>query len=94
MQSAITTTTPRPAAVPPQSAGDLPQSLLAQGLATKDEYRAGREKFFPSATSLDWALRRCAAQLKAAGAIVDLGHRRFIRPERADAVFLEAGPTR
>ena len=61
------------------------------GLKKPADYRAERSDFFPSDSSLTWAMRLHRERLVVAGAIVKVAGRIFIRPAAFDAVVLAAG---
>ncbi len=62
-----------------------------QKLLTMPEYRAQRAHVFQSDEALRWFLRQHRAALTKAGAVVQLGRRCMVEPERFDAAAFEIG---
>ena len=62
-----------------------------QKLLTMPEYRAQRAHVFQSDESLRWFLRQNRDALINAGAVVQLGRRCMVEPERFDAKAFEIG---
>jgi hypothetical protein len=61
---------------------------------TLAEYQAERSAKFPSKESLRWQIRVHKGALIEAAAISELAGRTHLHPQRADAVFIEAGTRR
>jgi hypothetical protein len=55
------------------------------------EYREPRSRVFPSESSVTWYMRTHRARLVSAGALLKIGNRTYIHPERFDRVVLEVG---
>lgn len=62
-----------------------------QELLTPAEYRAARQRIFPSEGSLDWYVRQHRPALIAAGALLMIAGRWKICATKFDACVLEAG---
>ena len=60
-------------------------------LSTREQYQADRTTAFPSATSLEWHIRRHKRVLLERGALVFLSGRLLVNPSRFDEVSLELG---
>ena len=73
-----------------EAAAEHAAPLLSE-LSTREQYQADRQTAFPSATSLDWHIRRHKSVLLEKGALVFLSGRLLVNPPRFDAVTLELG---
>ena len=62
-----------------------------QKLLTMPEYRAQRAHVFKSDESLRWFLRQHRNTLTSAGAVVQLGRRCMVEPDRFDVAAFEIG---
>lgn len=64
-------------------------ALLA--LKARAEYRAERERIFPSPNSFDWYIRQNRARLIAAGALLKIRGTWFVHEPRFDDFVLRGG---
>lgn len=55
------------------------------------QYQQERAHIFPSVDSLRWAVRMNREALDSKGALISLGRRLMVDPERADQVFVALG---
>jgi hypothetical protein len=66
-------------------------STPLQQLIPVNQYRAERAHVYQSDEALRWTLRQHGQRFADAGALVIIGRRKFVHPERFDKVAFELG---
>jgi hypothetical protein len=61
---------------------------VLKGWQTLQQYREGREAFYPTEGALRWIIRQHRADLVAAGALAMPGQKLLIEPAKFDAAVL------